>query len=113
MRENAKSIDLSSILSPALEEQVKNAAEISMGTEIAEDDITHIVQMCDEVIFYFICILSFFIYFYNVVCTTLVIYMKQDIFKINIYYVGLIKMYIFFFIFAIDIRYFYLSSNTI
>lgn len=51
MRENAKSIDLSSILSPALEDQVKTAAEISMGTEIAEDDIQHIVQMCDEVIF--------------------------------------------------------------
>lgn len=54
MRENAKSIDLSSILSPALEEQVKTAAEISMGTEIAEDDIQHIVQMCDEVIIFFI-----------------------------------------------------------
>lgn len=51
MRENAKSIDLSSILSPALEEQVKNAAEISMGTEVAEDDILNIVQMCNEVIF--------------------------------------------------------------
>lgn len=52
MRENAKSIDLSSILSPVLEEQVKTAAEISMGTEIAEDDIHHIVQMCDEVILF-------------------------------------------------------------
>lgn len=51
MRENAKSIDLSSILSPGLEDQVKTAAEISMGTEIADDDIQHIVQMCDEVIF--------------------------------------------------------------
>ncbi|XP_060843193.1 nucleolar protein 58 [Rhopalosiphum padi] len=50
MRENAKSIDLSSILSPALEDQVKTAAEISMGTEIAEDDIQHIVQMCDEIL---------------------------------------------------------------
>lgn len=53
MRENAKSIDLSSILNPIVEEQVKTAAEISMGTEIAEDDIEHIVQMCDEVIFFF------------------------------------------------------------
>uniref|UniRef100_A0A2S2NVY6 Nucleolar protein 58 n=1 Tax=Schizaphis graminum TaxID=13262 RepID=A0A2S2NVY6_SCHGA len=50
MRENAKSIDLSSILSPTLEDQVKTAAEISMGTEIAEDDIQHIVQMCDEIL---------------------------------------------------------------
>lgn len=50
MRENAKSIDFSSILSPALEEQVKTAAEISMGTEIADDDIQHIVQMCDEIL---------------------------------------------------------------
>uniref|UniRef100_A0A2H8TJQ7 Nucleolar protein 58 n=1 Tax=Melanaphis sacchari TaxID=742174 RepID=A0A2H8TJQ7_9HEMI len=50
MRENAKSIDLSSILSPSLEDQVKTAAEISMGTEIAEDDIQHIVQMCDEIL---------------------------------------------------------------
>lgn len=54
MRENAKSIDLSSILSPALEDQVKTAAEISMGTEIADDDIQHIVQMCDEVLFFII-----------------------------------------------------------
>lgn len=52
MRENAKSIDFSSILSPALEEQVKTAAEISMGTEIADDDVQHIVQMCDEVIYH-------------------------------------------------------------
>ncbi|KAL5239523.1 hypothetical protein ACI65C_006933 [Semiaphis heraclei] len=50
MRENAKSIDLSSILSPGLEDQVKTAAEISMGTEIADDDIQHIVQMCDEIL---------------------------------------------------------------
>jgi len=50
MRENAKTVDLSPILSTALEEQVKSAAEISMGTEIAEDDIKHIVEMCDEVI---------------------------------------------------------------
>ncbi|VVC37122.1 NOSIC,Nop domain,NOP5, N-terminal [Cinara cedri] len=50
MRENAKNIDLSSILSSALEDQVKTAAEISMGTEIAEDDIQHIVQMCDEIL---------------------------------------------------------------
>lgn len=50
MRENAKSIDLSSILSPTLEDQVKTAAEISMGTEIADDDIQHIVQMCDEIL---------------------------------------------------------------
>lgn len=60
MRENAKSIDLSSILSPALEDQVKTAAEISMGTEIADDDIQHIVQMCDEVIFVVSYILLFF-----------------------------------------------------
>lgn len=58
MRENAKSVDLSSILSPALESQVKTAAEVSMGTEIAEDDILHIVQMCDEVFLKFV-----FIYF--------------------------------------------------
>ncbi|XP_050422892.1 nucleolar protein 58 [Adelges cooleyi] len=50
MRENAKSIDLSEILTPALEDQVKTAAEISMGTEIADDDIQHIVQMCDEIL---------------------------------------------------------------
>jgi len=65
MRENAKSIDLSSILSPALEDQVKTAAEISMGTEIADDDIQHIVQMCDEVIFDIIQFILIYLFLVN------------------------------------------------
>lgn len=65
MRENAKSIDLSSILSPALEDQVKTAAEISMGTEIAEDDIQHIVQMCDEVVFIIMQYIPIYLFYIN------------------------------------------------
>lgn len=30
--------------------QVKEAAEISMGTEIADDDILNIVNLCDQII---------------------------------------------------------------
>lgn len=42
--------DLSEILPEEIEETVKAAAEISMGTEISETDITHIWSLCDQVI---------------------------------------------------------------
>ena len=40
--ENAKSIDLSDVLSEEVEEKVKEAAEISMGTKIIGEDIINI-----------------------------------------------------------------------
>ncbi|XP_047042007.1 nucleolar protein 58 [Helicoverpa zea] len=49
-RDNASQTDLSDILPEDLEEKVKEAAEISMGTEISEDDILNIQNLCDEII---------------------------------------------------------------
>ncbi|XP_037957564.1 nucleolar protein 58 [Teleopsis dalmanni] len=49
-RENMIQIDLSDILPEDVEEKVKEAAEISMGTEISEEDIINIQCLCDEII---------------------------------------------------------------
>lgn len=49
-RDYASKTDLSDILPEDLEEKVKEAAEISMGTEISEDDIMNIQNLCDEII---------------------------------------------------------------
>lgn len=50
MRESASSIDFSDLLPEDQEEKVKEAAEISMGTEISEEDIENITFLCDQVI---------------------------------------------------------------
>lgn len=49
-RENMAATDLSDILPEEVEEKVKEAAEISMGTEISEEDILNIQSLCDEVL---------------------------------------------------------------
>nr|BAN20575.1 hypothetical protein [Riptortus pedestris] len=49
-REHMAEADLSDILSEDVEQQVKQAAEISMGTEISDDDIINIQMLCDQVI---------------------------------------------------------------
>lgn len=49
-RDNASSSDLSDILAEEIEEKVKEAAEISMGTEISEQDIENIIRLCDQII---------------------------------------------------------------
>merc|ERR1712217_648177 len=49
-RDNAKTIDLSEVLPEEVEEKVKEAAEISMGTEISEEDITNIRHLCQQVV---------------------------------------------------------------
>lgn len=49
-RDNTVNSDLSDILPEEVEEKVKEAAEISMGTEISEDDIINIQHLCDQVI---------------------------------------------------------------
>ncbi|KDR23571.1 nucleolar protein 58 [Zootermopsis nevadensis] len=49
-RECTSSTDLSDILPEEVEAKVKDAAEISMGTEISEDDIMNIQHLCDQVI---------------------------------------------------------------
>uniref|UniRef100_A0A8C3XYH4 Nucleolar protein 58 n=1 Tax=Catharus ustulatus TaxID=91951 RepID=A0A8C3XYH4_CATUS len=49
-RSNFASSDVSDILPEELEEDVKAAAEISMGTEVSEEDINNIIHLCDQVI---------------------------------------------------------------
>lgn len=41
--------DLSEILPEEIEAEVKLAAEISMGTEVSEEDIANIMHLCDQV----------------------------------------------------------------
>ncbi|MFT7808152.1 nucleolar protein 58-like isoform X1 [Arapaima gigas] len=49
-RTNVVNTDLSDILPEEVEAEVKLAAEISMGTEVSEEDIRNIVHLCDQVI---------------------------------------------------------------
>jgi len=49
-RSNAATTDLSDILPEELEVEVKEAAEISMGTEISDEDIENISYLCDQII---------------------------------------------------------------
>ncbi|KAM4710852.1 nucleolar protein 58 [Anableps anableps] len=49
-RTNVASTDLSEILPEEIEAEVKLAAEISMGTEVSEQDIGNIQHLCDQVI---------------------------------------------------------------
>ena len=44
------STDLSSILPEDIEDEVKAAAEISMGTDISDEDIDNIKFLCDQII---------------------------------------------------------------
>ena len=48
-REHVAKTDLSDILPEDVEEKVKEAAEISMGTEISDDDIINIQHLCEQV----------------------------------------------------------------
>merc|ERR1712038_898967 len=50
MRENASQADLSDILPEEVENAVKEAAEISMGTEISEIDLINIKHLCMQVV---------------------------------------------------------------
>lgn len=45
MRHKCSSTDLSGILPEDLEKEVKQAAEISMGTEISEEDEKYILEL--------------------------------------------------------------------
>nr|XP_006130811.2 nucleolar protein 58 [Pelodiscus sinensis] len=49
-RKNVSTADLSDILPEEIEEDVKTAAEISMGTEVSEEDINNILHLCNQVI---------------------------------------------------------------
>lgn len=50
VRTNVASMDLSEFLPEEIEAEVKLAAEISMGTEVSEEDIANIMHLCDQVI---------------------------------------------------------------
>ncbi|CAB3984772.1 nucleolar 58 [Paramuricea clavata] len=50
IRSNVQSVDLSDTLPEEIEEEVKAAAEISMGTEISDEDIENILYLCDQII---------------------------------------------------------------
>jgi len=47
---NAATSDLSNILPEDVEEELKQAAEISMGTDISEEDMENIIYLCEQVI---------------------------------------------------------------
>ncbi|ORY40953.1 Nop-domain-containing protein [Rhizoclosmatium globosum] len=49
-RSNAAEVDLSAVLPEELEKEVKDAAEISMGTEISDEDIDNINHLADQII---------------------------------------------------------------
>ncbi|KAF9106180.1 Nucleolar protein 58 [Mortierella sp. AM989] len=49
-RANCSSTDLSDILPEELEQEVKEASEISMGTEISDEDLDNIHALCDQII---------------------------------------------------------------
>ncbi|KAJ2083224.1 Nucleolar protein 58 [Coemansia sp. RSA 988] len=49
-RTNVGDTDLADILPEELEAELKEAAEISMGTEISDEDLLNIVALCDQVI---------------------------------------------------------------
>jgi len=47
---NAATTDLNDILPEDVAQKVKEAAEVSMGTEISEEDLTNILHLCDQVL---------------------------------------------------------------
>lgn len=49
-RFNARDTDFSDFLEEEMEQKVKDAAMVSMGTEIAEEDIENITRLCNEVV---------------------------------------------------------------
>lgn len=49
-RSNTAETDLSDVLPDGLDAKVKQEAEVSIGTDIAPDDLEQVLNMCDEVI---------------------------------------------------------------
>ena len=48
-RTNAATTDFSDELPEEIEQELKQAAEISMGTEISEEDILNVTYLCEQV----------------------------------------------------------------
>lgn len=49
-RDKAAALDFSGILEEEIESQLKEAAIVSMGTEVSDEDLAHIRCLCDQVI---------------------------------------------------------------
>ena len=49
VRTNASETDLSDILEEETDQAVKQAAEVSMGTEVADEDINNMQALCTQV----------------------------------------------------------------
>lgn len=49
-RTDAHDADLATVLPEELEKELKDAAEISMGTEISDEDLLNIRALCDQII---------------------------------------------------------------
>jgi len=50
MRKTVQTIDFSDILSDDVESAMKDVCEVSMGTEISEEDVLNISALCDQVV---------------------------------------------------------------
>lgn len=48
-RDKSADLDFSGVLEQEVEEALKAAAQISMGTEISEEDLSNILALCDQV----------------------------------------------------------------
>jgi nucleolar protein 58 len=61
-RSNIKNVDLSDILDEETEKIVTKAATLSMGTDVTDEDIEHLVELADQVIelFHYRFVLSLF-----------------------------------------------------
>mmetsp|Transcript_2185 Transcript_2185/g.4344 ORF Transcript_2185/g.4344 Transcript_2185/m.4344 type:complete len:470 (+) Transcript_2185:244-1653(+) len=50
MRENCVKCELGDVLDEETEQELKEAVQVSMGTEVSDDDISNIQSLCDQVI---------------------------------------------------------------
>jgi len=50
VRENAAKMPIEDVLQEELVQTVKEAAQLSMGTEVSTEDIEHVVELCNQVI---------------------------------------------------------------
>ena len=50
VRTNAMDMDFSAVLPEEVASELKTAAEISMGTEVSDEDINNIKYLCDQVV---------------------------------------------------------------
>lgn len=48
-RDKAAGVDFSGVLEQEVEDVLKAAAQISMGTEISDEDLDNILALCDQV----------------------------------------------------------------